>query len=190
MGPRTQVMNKFKAGDRVQFLDEGTSGTVLEVFPDRVLLLTGDGFEMEVAPQVLVHIPDEGLLSPRSGEVEEALREKESPRAKKTGQARKGVQGPVMEVDLHIEKLLPDTRGMSAYDILDHQLEVARRQLEFALRKRVQRIVFIHGVGEGVLRAELHTLIRRYEGLRAGDADYRAYGMGATEVYIPQNQMG
>ena len=95
-----------------------------------------------------------------------------------------------MEVDLHIEKLVPDLRGMSAYDILDHQLDVARGQLEFALRKRIQRIVFIHGVGEGVLKAELHTLIRRYEGLRARDADYRTYGMGATEVYIPQSKMG
>lgn len=92
-----------------------------------------------------------------------------------------------MVVDLHIEKLLPDTRGMSTYDILNYQMDTAKGQLEFAIRKRIQRIVFIHGVGEGVLKEELRTLFRRYEDLRVGDADYREYGLGATEVYIPQS---
>ena len=94
-----------------------------------------------------------------------------------------------MEVDLHIEKLVASTRGMSTYDILNYQLETARGQLEFALRKRLQRIVFIHGVGEGVLKAELNTLFRRYEGLRVQEADPSKYGMGATEVYIPQSAL-
>ena len=72
-------------------------------------------------------------------------------------------------------------------EILDRQLDTARGQLEFAMRKRIQRVVFIHGVGQGVLKAELRTLFRRYEGVRYGDADYRKYGQGATEVYIPQS---
>jgi hypothetical protein len=88
---------------------------------------------------------------------------------------------------LHIEKLLPDTRGMTTFDILNYQMDAARGQLEFAMRKRIQRIVFIHGVGEGILKEELRTLFRRYEGLKVRDADYRKYGMGATEVYIPQS---
>jgi dsDNA-specific endonuclease/ATPase MutS2 len=75
---------------------------------------------------------------------------------------------------------------MTTFDILNYQMDTARRQLEFAMRKRIQRVVFVHGVGEGVLREELRTLFRRYEDLRVGDADYRKYGMGATEVYIPQ----
>ena len=78
------------------------------------------------------------------------------------------------------------SRKLATHEILDLQVETARRQLEFALRKRIQRLVFIHGVGEGVLREELHTLFRRFEGLRYEDADYAAYGYGATEVYIPQ----
>ena len=66
-------------------------------------------------------------------------------------------------------------------------MDAARRQLEFAIGKRIQKVVFIHGVGEGVLREELYSLFRRYDNLRYYDADYSQYGMGATEVYIFQN---
>ena len=94
-----------------------------------------------------------------------------------------------MEVDLHIEKLLPNKRGMSNYEILNLQLETAKKQLEFAKNKRIQRIVFIHGVGEGVLKEELYYLLRRYEGLDFYDANYQKYGVGATEVYLYQKSL-
>jgi len=65
------------------------------------------------------------------------------------------------------------------------QLDTARRQLEFAIRKRIQKVVFIHGVGEGVLKTELEYLFGRYN-VKYYDADYQKYGLGATEVYIYQ----
>ena len=92
-----------------------------------------------------------------------------------------------MEVDLHIHKLTDSNRRMTNYDILTLQLDTAKRQLEFAMRKRIQKIVFIHGVGEGVLKMELETLFRRYENIKYYDADLQKYGNGATEIYIFQN---
>ncbi|GAL67307.1 Smr/MutS family protein [Jejuia pallidilutea] len=92
-----------------------------------------------------------------------------------------------MEVDLHIHNLVQSSRGMTNFDMLNLQLQTAQRQLEFAIKKRIQRIVFIHGVGEGVLREELETLFRRYDNLKYYDANYQKYGLGATEVYIYQN---
>jgi dsDNA-specific endonuclease/ATPase MutS2 len=93
----------------------------------------------------------------------------------------------VLEVDLHIEKLVPNKRGMSNYDILTLQSETAKRQIEFAIKNRMPKVVLIHGVGEGVLKAELDFLLGRYEGITFRDADYQKYGLGATEVYIKQN---
>jgi len=61
------------------------------------------------------------------------------------------------------------------------------KQLEFAIRKKIQRVVFIHGVGEGVLKLELQYLFKHYDNLKFYDADYQKYGLGATEVYIYQN---
>ena len=54
---------------------------------------------------------------------------------------------------------------------------------KYAIEKGVPSIVFIHGVGEGVLKAELETLFSRYD-LSYQDADYMRYGMGATEVFL------
>ena len=179
----------FKVGDRVQFLDELTKAEVLEVDRHSLRLLTEDGFEMEVPPESVVLIPRSSSLSSIDVSGDYAPKQSDRPRKPSMRKGRKDRYAPAMEVDLHIEKLVATTRGMSTYDILNYQLETARRQLEFALRKRLQRIVFIHGVGAGVLKAELHTLFRRYEGLRVQEADPSKYGMGATEVYIPQNAM-
>ena len=92
-----------------------------------------------------------------------------------------------MEVDLHIHQLTSNERGMSAHDKLNLQIDTARHKLEFALKKRIQRVVFIHGVGAGVLKAELEYLFSRYENIKFYDADYQKYGLGATEIYIYQN---
>ena len=53
-------------------------------------------------------------------------------------------------------------------------------------RKQIQKVVFIHGVGEGVLKSELHFLFKKYS-IQSYDASYQKYGQGATEVYINQN---
>jgi CTP:phosphocholine cytidylyltransferase-like protein len=77
---------------------------------------------------------------------------------------------------------------MENHEILSLQLDTAKRQLEFAMQKRIQRIVFIHGVGEGVLKIELEYLFKRYENLKFYEANYQKYGLGATEVYLFQNR--
>ncbi|MNS20666.1 Endonuclease MutS2 [compost metagenome] len=76
---------------------------------------------------------------------------------------------------------------MSNYDILTLQTETAKRHIEFAIKNRIPKIVFIHGVGEGVLKSELDFLLGRYDEIVFQDADYQKYGLGATEVYIKQN---
>lgn len=49
------------------------------------------------------------------------------------------------------------------------------------------KLVFIHGVGEGVLKSELEFLLSKYDGITFKEASYQKYGVGATEVYIKQN---
>jgi CTP:phosphocholine cytidylyltransferase-like protein len=76
---------------------------------------------------------------------------------------------------------------MSNHDMLTLQLDTARRQLEFAIKKRIPKIVFIHGVGEGVLKLELEYLFGRYNNIIFYEANYQKYGLGATEVKIFQS---
>jgi dsDNA-specific endonuclease/ATPase MutS2 len=98
------------------------------------------------------------------------------------------VERGIPEFDLHIEKLVKNFRGMSNFDILNLQTETAKRHLDFAIRNRIPKIVFIHGVGEGVLKAELDFMLNRTEVITFQDANYQKYGMGATEVYFKQNK--
>ena len=77
-------------------------------------------------------------------------------------------------------------RNLDNYDILNLQLDTAKSKIEFAISKRILKIVFIHGVGEGILKSELQSLLNKYP-VKHYDASYKKYGLGATEVYIFQN---
>ena len=89
---------------------------------------------------------------------------------------------------MHIEKLVKYKSGLSNYDILTLQMDTAKRHIEFAIKNRIPKIVFIHGVGEGVLKAELDFMLKRYDNISFQDANYQKYGLGATEVYFKQNK--
>ena len=93
----------------------------------------------------------------------------------------------IIEVDLHIGELLDDTRGMTNGEMLNYQLDKFREVMEQYKNKREQRIVFIHGKGDGVLRrALLDELKRKYPACKAQDASFQEYGFGATMVTIRQ----
>jgi len=96
-----------------------------------------------------------------------------------------GSGNAIIEVDLHIDALLDDTTGMGNSEILNYQLDKFRQVLEQYKGKREQRIVFIHGKGDGVLRkALLDELKRKYSNYRHQDASFQEYGFGATMVTI------
>ncbi|MCL6220210.1 Smr/MutS family protein [Zunongwangia pacifica] len=181
----------FTVGDSVQVIDDNIEGEIIEIEGDILLIETSDGFPMKFQPKDLVKIEKEvePMLIVETETIAEALQEKEhfTKKRKRAISKKKEKQVPPMEVDLHIEKLVPSKKGLSNHDILTKQLDTARGQLEFAIRKRIQKIVFIHGVGEGVLKAELEYLFSRYENVKFYDANYQKYGLGATEVYIFQN---
>jgi hypothetical protein len=179
-------MSRIKEGDRVQMMDELTSGIVVSVTPENVKFRTSEGFVLEAEQRNLVLLPPDETSLFGNSDFSAVLKESDTKTSGGRKPGRRQKYEPPMEVDLHIEKLVPSVRGLNTIDILNYQLDAARGQLEFALRKRIQRIVFIHGVGQGVLKQELRTLFRRYEGLEVNEADPRKYGMGATEVYVTQ----
>ena len=92
---------------------------------------------------------------------------------------------PILEVDLHINALLDNTAGLSPSVLLNTQLTEFRIIMDRNIKKKGQRIVFIHGKGEGVLReALIKELTRRYRGCTYEDASFQKYGFGATMVTI------
>jgi dsDNA-specific endonuclease/ATPase MutS2 len=181
---------KYKAGDKVAVLDDSFSGKVKGYKKDKVLVETTEGFELQFDESELIKIGDTKELNSffANQSLGSVLRDKELPKKRSFVREKKDKNdGFVLEIDLHIEKLVPNKRGMSNYDILTLQSETAKRQIEFAIKNKMPKVVFIHGVGEGVLKAELDFMLGRYEGITFRDADYQKYGLGATEVYIKQN---
>lgn len=90
---------------------------------------------------------------------------------------------PPEEVDLHIENLRDDHHLLSAGEILAAQLSHVQHMLDAALVNRMPRIIFIHGVGNGTLRHELHRIVSRHPQVRTFmDAQKQKFGYGATEV--------
>jgi hypothetical protein len=91
----------------------------------------------------------------------------------------------ILEVDLHAEELLETTAGMTAFDILNYQLDVVRNTLNENLKFKNKKIVFIHGKGDGVLRNAIgQELRRKYPRCISQDASFQKYGFGATMVII------
>ncbi|MGB5376817.1 Smr/MutS family protein [Muriicola sp.] len=181
-------MKKIEIGDKVQVLDDTMTGTVTMVHGDTVTMRSSDGFELEFDRSELLVETGPTSIKVSNFEVAEAKNQKDTPPKKRPAKVKaKDRTMPKMEVDLHIHQLVPSNRGMSNFDMLNIQLETAKRQLEFAIKKRIQKVVFIHGVGEGVLKEELYYLFRKYPNITHYDADYQKYGLGATEIYIYQN---
>lgn len=97
---------------------------------------------------------------------------------------RKGLEEAEV-IDLHAEKLLDNTGGMSSADILNYQLDHFRRIMKEHRHEKGKKIIFIHGKGEGVLRhAIIHELVYRYRPCTYQDASFQEYGYGATQVTI------
>ncbi len=181
---------KIKIGDTVETIDDDISGIVTKVSDNTITIEDTDGFEFQFEAKELMLSNNENTIANAiyDSDIEAVIKEKETKKRRNTPAIKpKERHAPKFTVDLHIHHLTDSTKHMTNFDMLNLQLDTARRQLEFAIKKRIPKIVFIHGVGEGILRQELETLFGRYNNVKFYDADYKTYGIGATEVRILQN---
>jgi hypothetical protein len=91
----------------------------------------------------------------------------------------------LIEVDLHIQELLDNYVNLPNAEMLEVQMNKFHEEMAKAIKSEVKKIVFIHGVGNGTLRNELHKeLLRKYSKYTFQDASFREYGYGATMVIL------
>ncbi|SHJ29468.1 Smr domain-containing protein [Tangfeifania diversioriginum] len=111
------------------------------------------------------------------------VKSKEQKTVKKKPERRRDEE--IIEVDLHIHELLDNPAGLSNKEILDIQLEKVKNEMQSAIQSRAIRIVFIHGVGQGVLKQEVAKLLKsKYPKYTFQDASFKEYGYGATMVML------
>ncbi len=184
-------------GDKVSFLNDVGGGMVLELLGrDQAKVRTNDGFELVYPIKELVLNARD--LNQSVSDHQAQLRASDDRMAERIerdkgrgasisngGRAPIPVEDPgVMEIDLHLHKLVEDENALSAGEKLRFQLEFFERRLNTAIRERKKRVIVIHGVGEGILREEVRKALQFYEGVRFDDADPRRYGYGATAIEI------
>jgi hypothetical protein len=177
----------LEIGNKVAVLDDVLKGIVIAINGDEISIETTDGMIFKFSSSELVQVDVEQHELSKFSDINNALlKEKISQGQSKKSLFKKEKKEVILEVDLHINKLVKSTRNLDNYDILNLQLDTAKSKIEFAISKRILKIVFIHGVGEGVLKSELQSLLNKYP-VKHYDASYKKYGLGATEVYVFQN---
>ena len=119
-------------------------------------------------------------------EIKKAIQEKtESRRGNRPRKFESSKRKEIREIDLHIHELLDDTTGLSNKEILDVQMKHFNEEINKAIKEKVKKIVFIHGLGNGTLKTEVRKeLDRKYKKYRYQDASFKEYGFGATMVYL------
>jgi dsDNA-specific endonuclease/ATPase MutS2 len=200
--PKENSKMSIKVGDRVRFLSDTGEGLVVKILDEyRVMVEDESGFEYEHQIKDLLAVgaradekekydlvePDINEIIHRNmdvGAVEKADKDftvKYKNRDATNSQRR----GEHMEIDLHIHELVDNENGLDNGDKLEIQLGHFERMLKRAEEQKVSKVIFIHGVGQGVLRGEIRKIIENYYPKASfHDADFREYGYGATEVRI------
>ena len=140
---------------------------------------------------------EEAAIRALQAKYEDSLKKPQAkPAAKGDAPARKKVEKidldaqnphkllPLIQIDLHMAELTDSLAGMTNADMLTMQLDEVRKTMKAHRLRKGQKIVFIHGKGDGVLRKAVRDLLRKEYDCDIQDASFREYGFGATLVTI------
>ena len=192
--------SQFKIGDFVRFLNDEGEGTIVSFSNEQSALVEdSSGFAFEHPLKELVKIENSKHEFSQYNQVQPNTREMldrnvdahavnaASKDFKNRYKERAANDFPhnadLFEVDLHIHELLDNFERMTNGEIVTIQMEHFERMLAIAEKKKVKKVIFIHGVGQGVLRAEIRSFIKSYyPQCEFLDGNYQRYGHGATEV--------
>ncbi|MFT4204849.1 MAG: Smr/MutS family protein [Chitinophagaceae bacterium] len=98
---------------------------------------------------------------------------------------RERLPQPRSVVDLHIERLTDDWKGLSNFEILTIQLDAFEKWYELAVQNHLRSFIVIHGVGKGKLRDEIHELLKSRSEVKSFVNQYDPrFGNGATEIFF------
>ncbi len=171
-------MRNFKPGDLVEVIDENLVGRVAFAKAETITIITDDGFHMDYLSK--------NLLLKTEFEVNKVPQPKPSDviSTKAQNVSVETDQSNALIIDLHIHEVLENDRYLSSFEKLSAQLNRAQVKLDKARSEKIPRLVFIHGVGKGVLKERLHELLDAQPHIEYYDASFLKYGKGATEVKL------
>ena len=178
---------EFRVGDKVSLMDEESRGYILEILPKgnyRVELDDDFSTQMVVSASKLAPYTDISTYKPNKIKKKDTLLHKDNAsNAPKLSQ--QSLSKHVLEVDLHIEKLVGNKNSLINGEMIEIQLRKVNQVLSENRNKRGLKIVFIHGNGKGVLKNEILKLLKKnFSTYKISDASMQKYGTGALEVQV------
>ena len=167
---------KFEVGNKVLFKKDNQKGIIIKVnSPYMYTVLTDDGFEIMVSIDNLVKVVSGSDKINSYGTIFSSKESNVHLRKSKKNQKRKNT----LKVDLHIELLSDNYHYLDNFEIVQIQINECYKSVEKALNSDIYKLEIIHGIGEGVLRNEVHAILRKYN-LRF----YLSKDGGATEIFL------
>jgi len=166
----------FNIGDKVLFKRNKLKGKILEIKSTyKVIVISTDGFELEVNTNELAKIE---RYTDNASSYGNNFSSKDSKSKPVISEKRKKKKAK-LKIDLHIELLRSNFENMHNSEIIRIQLDECHRRIQQALNSEVSQLEIVHGIGEGILRAKVHLILRGYQ-LRF----YLSKDGGSTEVFF------
>ena len=91
-------------------------------------------------------------------------------------------------VDLHIGELVDNILGLSSHDMFKIQTDYFRKMLDSAIAADYNKVTFIHGVGNGVLKNAIIEALKDYHNTENRMASIAKFGVGAIDVIITEKE--
>jgi hypothetical protein len=88
-------------------------------------------------------------------------------------------------VDLHIDKIIDNTTGLTNGDIVQIQMAHFEKYVDLAITHQLKSLIVIHGIGTGKLKEEVHQSLKmnKHVNFFINQYDPR-FGWGATEIFF------
>lgn len=162
----------LQPGMRVTLMDSSDRGVIKRVRKDCV--------EIELDYGFVVPVGFHDFIVNDAAEDRKLRQSVGSSKSKPTSEEKPVFTNKAIEIDLHIEAL-PGGMGVPKGEELPYQLEYFRSTLRSQLKHRGSRIIFVHGVGDGILKSAIREEL---DTVYAISCSWNPYGDGATAVTI------
>ena len=170
------MINNLKIGDKIKFLKSNDFGTIVNIISERKIQVEDSSLFLTVVNvKDIVKFDDHTDTVQAYGDVMFSKESKENTSVKKM--SRQNLNE--VKIDLHIENLSNDFLAMTNFEIVQIQLKKCEDALIKAINSNAQKLIIVHGIGEGVLKKEVHNLLSSFE-LRY----FVSINGGSTEVML------
>ena len=171
----------FTIGDNVSVIDNMITGVITSVNGKIIQLEDENGFNYQYHANEIVLQADKLFENLK-------VKIKDKSIVKKNKSLSKTKNKLVLEVDLHIHQITKSNKYLSNSEMLLKQLAHAKTKLKLAINNNISKVIFIHGIGQGILKTEILYLLKEFP-VQINDASYRKYGKGAMEVTIYRSKV-